>query len=341
MAALEPEAVRADLESLGDESHGTVVIEDLPPTPASRRRARTRDPAALSARMSQRQIPRDWRIASYSWLAGSGAEPERPDYDQAQTTESGDAQFPDAGPTDGIFLFPRGIESGYFFHALFEQLDFPAAKGEELGSRIVALLEQYGIDPTWGPVVESAVGCVLDTPLEDAPSLRLRDLATCERLNELEFHFSLSRLDADVLRHALSDSEGYREAADGLAFESVRGLMKGYIDLVFRHQGRYYVADYKSNHLGDRLADYEAAGIAQAMRGHRYHLQYLIYTLALHRYLRLRLPAYDYERHCGGVYYLFLRGMRPESGPRRGVYHARPPRELIERLDAFLAGERR
>jgi exodeoxyribonuclease V beta subunit len=341
MAGLEPEAVRADLESLADESLGAVAVEDLPPTPGSARRTRMRDPATLSARASQRQIPRDWRIASYSWLAGSGSEPERPDYDQAQTTEPGDAQSPDAGPAEGIFLFPRGIESGYFFHALFEQLDFPAAKGDELGNRIVALLEQYGIDPTWGPVVESTVGHLLDTPLEDAQPLRLRDLAACERLNELEFHFSFGRLDADVLRDALSDFEGYRETADGLAFESVRGLMKGYIDLVFRHQGRYYVADYKSNHLGDRLTDYEAAGIARAMRGHRYHLQYLIYTLALHRYLRRRLSGYDYERHFGGVYYLFLRGMRPESGPRRGVYHARPPGELIERLDGLLVGERR
>jgi len=115
--------------------------------------------------------------------------------------------------------------------------------------------------------------------------------------------------------------------------------MKGYIDLVFRADGRFYLSDYKSNHLGDRLEDYGDAGLRRTMRTHRYHLQYLIYTLALHRYLRRRLRGYDYERHFGGAYYLFLRGMRPEHGPRYGVYHDRPPAALVEALDRMFAGE--
>jgi len=127
--------------------------------------------------------------------------------------------------------------------------------------------------------------------------------------------------------------------AEGLSFESLRGLMKGYIDLVFRVDGRFYLADYKSNHLGDRLEDYCGPGLGRAMRVHRYDLQSLIYTLALHRYLRRRLPGYAYERHFGGAYYLFLRGMRPEQGPRYGVYRDRPPLDLIEALDGLFAGK--
>ncbi|MBA1331322.1 hypothetical protein QQ73_09210, partial [Candidatus Endoriftia persephone str. Guaymas] len=113
------------------------------------------------------------------------------------------------------------------------------------------------------------------------------------------------------------------------------GLMRGFIDLVFQHQGRFYLADYKSNHLGNRPEEYHCEALEQAMQAHRYRLQYLIYTLALHRYLRQRLPDYDYQRHFGGVYYLFVRGIRP--GSRHGIFYDRPPLALIEALDRLCA----
>jgi exodeoxyribonuclease V beta subunit len=114
--------------------------------------------------------------------------------------------------------------------------------------------------------------------------------------------------------------------------------MKGFVDLVLRHEGRFYVLDYKSNHLGDRPEDYGPVQIARAMTEHRYHLQSLIYTVALHRYLRGRLPGYDPGRHLGGSLYLFLRGMRPELGPERGVFRSRPSPALIQDLDRILGG---
>jgi len=112
--------------------------------------------------------------------------------------------------------------------------------------------------------------------------------------------------------------------------------MHGFIDLVLRHQGRFYIIDYKSNRLGDRLTAYEHDGLHAAIRHHHYDLQYLIYTLALHRFLSRQLPGYDYRTHFGGVYYLFLRGMRPSAGPRRGVWYDRPPYELIAALDRLF-----
>jgi exodeoxyribonuclease V beta subunit len=110
-------------------------------------------------------------------------------------------------------------------------------------------------------------------------------------------------------------------------------MVNGVIDLVFEHGGRLYIADYKSNFLGGRLDDYSSERLQAAVFERRYDLQYLLYTLALHRYLRARLADYDYERHFGGVYYLFLRGMRPETGARYGVYYARPELALVEALD--------
>jgi len=105
---------------------------------------------------------------------------------------------------------------------------------------------------------------------------------------------------------------------------------------VFRHDGRFYVADYKSNHLGDHAADYAPARLVRSMREHHYYLQYHLYTLALHRWLAVRVREYDYDRHFGGVYYLYVRGMSPGHAPGTGVFFDRPPRALIESLAGAL-----
>jgi exodeoxyribonuclease V beta subunit len=108
------------------------------------------------------------------------------------------------------------------------------------------------------------------------------------------------------------------------------------MDLVFRHEDRFYVADYKSNRLGEHAADYAQAQLVRSMRDHHYFLQYHLYVLALHRHLALRVPDYDYERHFGGVYYLYVRGMSPDHAPGTGVFFDRPPRVLIDALAAAI-----
>ena len=110
-------------------------------------------------------------------------------------------------------------------------------------------------------------------------------------------------------------------------------MFKGFIDLVFEHEGRYYVVDYKSNWLGADEQAYTFEAMNAAVASHRYDLQYVLYVLALHRHLRLRLVDYDYDTHMGGALYLFLRA------PGAGQYLARPERALIERLDALFLGE--
>src|SRR5690606_17403836 len=120
-----------------------------------------------------------------------------------------------------------------------------------------------------------------------------------------------------------------------LARKALSGMLKGFIDLVFEHEGRYYVIDYKSNWLGPDDAAYTPQAMRAAILEARYELQYVLYLLALHRQLRARLPDYDYERHIGGAAYVFLRGIGAES---RGVHVERPPRELIEALDALFEG---
>jgi exodeoxyribonuclease V beta subunit len=114
-------------------------------------------------------------------------------------------------------------------------------------------------------------------------------------------------------------------------------MMKGFIDLTFCWGDQYFILDYKSNHLGHELSDYEIPNLELAMADHRYDIQLVLYTLALHRLLRLRLSNYDYDQHIGGGYYLFLRGLNPDN--QLGQFFHKPDRALIEALDELISAE--
>ena len=132
--------------------------------------------------------------------------------------------------------------------------------------------------------------------------------------------------------------QNWSQAVDSkLDFKSFEGLLKGYIDLVFCHNGCYYLADYKSNYLGPQSHDYHEQAIDQAMLAHRYDLQCLIYSLALHCYLQQRLPDYQWEHHFGGFYCLFLRGMDPAQ-PGSGVWFNRPEKQVLDALQQLFMG---
>jgi exodeoxyribonuclease V beta subunit len=152
---------------------------------------------------------------------------------------------------------------------------------------------------------------------------------------EMEFWFPtpqvrLERLDALVRGHTLGAA-----ARPALSAHTLNGMLKGFIDLVFEHEGRYFVADYKSNWLGPQDADYTPERMRQAVLDKRYDLQYVLYVFALHRLLRSRLAGYDYERHVGGAVYLFLRG---HAAPSQGLHLERPPRALIEAMEQMFGG---
>jgi exodeoxyribonuclease V beta subunit len=114
----------------------------------------------------------------------------------------------------------------------------------------------------------------------------------------------------------------------------LEGIMNGKIDLFFEHEGKYYILDWKSNFLGNSLEYYGADAVKAAMYENNYNLQYLIYTVALTKYLKLRKPDFDYDKDFGGVIYLFLRGARVEG--QTGIYFTKPAKELIKQMKEII-----
>lgn len=285
----------------------------------------------LSSRDVTRALADAWRVTSYSGLQqhhSSSLLDALPnfDIDAAGEDESGE----EAALTP--HHFPRGAAPGTFLHGLFESIDFTEPPDRVW---LEDQLQHNGYPSDWLPVLELWIERVLHTPL-NAEGLTLSAIKSSERLIEMEFYLPINNLlTAADLDDLLRQHDSLSQQAAPLDFRQVRGMLKGFIDLVFRWQGKYYLLDYKSNWLGDSHAAYTPEAMAQAMIGHRYDLQYQLYTLALHRYLQHRLPDYHYEQHFGGVFYLFLRGM-DGSSPDNGIFATRPGEVFVEAIDALF-----
>ncbi|MDO3721390.1 exodeoxyribonuclease V subunit beta [Marinobacter sp. chi1] len=300
---------------------------------------------------SLREAREDWWIASYSTieytgLSGSGVVfgGEVEDAESQNLREEGKVDNVDAQPAISTYSqhhFPRGAGAGTFLHEL---LEWCCEQGFAVVARDPENFRQYVTRRCttrgWGEWADSLSQWMLELiqtplPLDRTTDTRaaLTDLGTVRP--ELEFWFesrnvSIRRLDQLATENTLDGAD--RPRAEENRFN---GMVKGFIDLVFEHEGRYYVLDYKSNHLGEDDNAYTQQAMGQAILDKRYDLQYLLYLLALHRLLKDRLKDYSYDEHMGGAVYLFLRGYR---GPTSGAFVDKPPRQLIEALDTLFDG---
>ena len=258
---------------------------------------------------------------------------------------------------------PAGVQVGTFVHRVFEATDFAAPDLDaELGEHVAATLARRSVDVGDPATTTAGLRAAIETPLGPLLGGRaLRDLERVDRLDELIFELPLVGGDqptgrltlaaiAGVLRDHLPKSDpihGYAERLDDANLrQSLRGYLTGSIDLVVRADDRYAVVDYKTNWLGAPGEDLTAwhhrpAALATEMQHAHYALQALLYTAALHRYLRWRLPGYDPERNLAGVLYLFLRGMVGRDTPTvdgtpAGVFAWRPPSALVVALSDVL-----
>ncbi len=333
LSGLTDEALRAPLAAVAA-AHPTSCAVTAPPADAPPLPPLSVTAHPLAARTPLRPVRWQWRLSSYSGLTQGRFEgAERPDHGSGSEDRSGAA-----GQVAQRFLFPKGARAGVLLHQLLERIDFTGQQGPDLASETQRQLARHGLAAEWSDPLCHWLGEVLATPLT-ADGLKLAAIPRQRRLDELEFHYPMAAITPAELEAVLADLGTFQPEDQRLAFQPAAGLMRGFIDLVFEHAGRFYVVDYKSSWLGAQFDAYTPDHLAQTVAHHRYDLQYLLYSLALHRYLSVRLPGYHYERHFGGVFYLFLRGMEPSRGASSGVYYDRPAAHLIAQLDALMWGE--
>ncbi len=234
------------------------------------------------------------------------------------------------------FTFPKGAAVGTFIHALFEELSPNALRDpvqikEKLNHAYLSENVMEAIDQ-WSEVLADWMAKLLETAL--SPQFTFEDALSNHLQHELEFVFPIHEaISCDTLNSILSQ---YRAEPSHLQFDDLQGMLKGFIDLTFEWEGKFYIIDYKTNYLGDQFEDYHQDQLKIAMESSYYDLQYLIYTVALSRFLKFRRPSFNYERDFGGVYYLFIRGMQPSN--TTGIYYNKPSAQLIDTLDQFFRG---
>ena len=273
------------------------------------------------------------------------------------TTETAQPKETATTRTGLLHDFPRGAGPGSFLHSLLEWagqegFDRAAEQAAELRAQVQRRCQLAGYG-RWAPQLQRWLHQWLVTPLPlgaasadeassstaagacNSPTPAVAPSGLRSVKVEMEFWFPapqvpLRRLDELVRRHTLAGA-----ARPALSAHTLNGMLKGFIDLVFEHDGRYFVADHKSNWLGPMDADYTPQRMRQVMLDKRYDLQAVLYVFALHRLLRSRLTDYDYARHVGGAVYLFLRG---HAAPGQGLHVERPPWALIEALDQMFSG---
>jgi exodeoxyribonuclease V beta subunit len=346
VSGLDQDQTVRQLRDFSDRSRGNIAVSQLPdPSDSGSPFSPRGGEGAPVCRTFGGVLANNWRVASFTSFAGHGAgHAELPDRDE--TGESGEGGGTEPAEIPGgrsIFTFPRGARSGIFLHGIFENLDFSDRDPQTVTSLVAQGLEKHGYDGEWLSSVCGMVTDVINAPLTSPEgSFTLSSLKQGDWVSELEFFFPLRFISSPQLGSRLAPWGDRYPAVDlgrvcgALDFKPVRGMVRGFVDMIFQHGGRYYLLDWKSNHLGYRLEDYDQQALKRAMEANLYPLQYLLYTVALNRYLSQRVKEYDYGIHFGGVLYLFLRGVDGRHGERYGVFRDRPPQELIDDLTECL-----
>jgi len=348
----------AALEQLAREQPITIEpIDAERAPPVIERRAPSTVDTLTEARSDLPAARLRWSTYSFSRLAHAPADNRPAELPEAGAEDELTAAPAETRTADAEGTLPRldarlaGVRFGSAVHDVLEEWVGNAkrktwpAPGDALTAEqhafLVKTLRQYGLigDDESDPRIDDTaalIGRTVHTPLPELGPLA--GLQHHQTLAEMEFMLRLrgNRLGAlvELLRNA-----GYLPAAlGGAPQQTLYGLMQGFIDLVVEHDDAYYILDYKTNRLGDTPAAYNAAGLKHAIGRAHYDLQYLIYTVALHRHLRQALgDKYDPARHLGGVQYLFVRAMDGETSA--GVFSDKPDVGLIEGLDALFDAE--
>jgi exodeoxyribonuclease V beta subunit len=326
------ERIRKDVEAFVAASEGAASCRPAHGEQAARREHEAPS-ETLGAREQTRRFSHAVRIASFTSLTGHDEKTPGP-RSGSSVLNSKSVLFSE---------LPGGVRTGLLLHSVLEHVDFRALEADETGQLIERLLRGFGFDPALATAVQRDLRVVVETPLMSEPGApRLINLTQDQQLRELEFTLCVDRPHlaglAELFKQhgAPTAAPGYHERLAEVSSATLQRFLRGYIDLMFEWEGRWYVADYKSN----TLPTYEADTVSEAVQREHYVLQAQLYTAAAHRYLKQRVRGYDPETDWGGTLFLFLRGMRGQQSAGSSVFFDRQPAELLKAVDRWLGGGR-
>ncbi len=327
---LDQDGMWKDIEAFAAASSGTVACRS-PRTEQAAARAYVAPVRALVAREQTRHFSHAPRIASFTSLTGHAEKTPGPRGDTA-VADSKSELFAD---------LPGGTRTGLLLHSILELADFQILDTDAAMGLIEKQLREFGFGDELAPAVQRDLVRVATTPFSpDSGAPRLVDLAADRQLRELEFMLCVDRPKlhrlAELMRQYGDTTIGprYYERLAAVSPEALQPFLRGYIDLMFEWQGRWYIADYKSN----TLPVYEPDALTDAVQREHYVLQGQIYTAAAHRYLQQRIRHYEPRTQWGGVFFLFLRGMQGPEHAGSSIYFDRTPAELLKAVDRWLGG---
>jgi exodeoxyribonuclease V beta subunit len=340
------EEMLTQMKGFCDFAPGDIHIAVLPDEPVIRKMAPERKTDPLVYSEFQGVIEHSKKVCSYSYLI-------RGRHDDAEDTEISDEVIrrwdsidsdSEALQSNHFLNFPAGATSGILLHEILEELDFTRAGETAAETLVLEKLRKYNYERHWLKWVMSMLHELVSVNLdvEDHGGFSLSHIGQNRCLKELEFYFPLRDITPAALMSVIDQSELHRRQytkarmSRRLNFPPVQGFMKGFVDLVFEYRGKFYLADWKSNDLGARMENYTADGLMREMYESFYDVQYFIYTVALDQYLKTRIFDYDYEKHFGGVYYFFLRGIHHCATGFNGIYFDRPDPKLVDQLKKKL-----
>ena len=338
-----------DLDHLSDQSSGSIVISEVPEKSNKTYTSISDVDVELLNRKFDGKIDNKWRVSSFSSIAHSRYKDDHGDKDEHLNDDmptgmaNVEQQLRDDSDIDSVFLFPKGAAAGTCLHEIFETIDFTQPESDETASIIEDKLRSHGFEAEWNNTISNMIRQVLSVPLEgDGNAFSLSSIGQKNRLNELEFYYPVNDMTPIELGRLFSEnysqsfSEQFSGKINALNSKEISGYMKGFIDLVFQKNGRFYIVDWKSNFLGYKKSDYTYTELSKEIISRLYFLQYHIYAVALNKYLAVRIPEYTYENDFGGIYYLFLRGMSIDRKDGCGIFFDKPDRKLMTKLCAYF-----
>ncbi|HHH55254.1 MAG TPA: hypothetical protein ENK91_16445, partial [Bacteroidetes bacterium] len=262
------------------------------------------------------KIEDKWRLTSFSALDI---------HTHISKTETPKEEFENRYDAFVFRELSKGVQTGLILHSILEKINFKDKENHKL--IIENTLKYYGRQ-----YADSAIDnylLLIENILETTlfpQKFKLKDIDNEKRFNELEFFYSFDNWQGQKIKEILPEIV--------ISSREIEGVMHGFIDLLFVHQNKFYILDWKTNHLGNNSESYSSEKLKAAIEENNYFLQYYIYTIAAKRFLEKHIPDFDFNLNFGGVYYLFLRGMRMDKDT--GIFFAKPQKDIIDRIENII-----